>query len=281
MSLFYAYLSFDTSSKIRWSEQNEFTVFIKTLFDILMISHHNLMSSTTFDIVRDQLRDKLSEKDSVHFPRFGTVGAPIELIFEYLLNPENIKLSICYRCSSSIQCNTVSTTTIDDYIPTILYNTLWSTWCEQSNNNPCHPQSATTQDWIDLAFLAKSLTHSPVSHNTNCTAPSIIQHVYIKDPSPLLTIEVQPSLDPIFLSSKTLIIKTLNSHVEYNLRAIVYHGNFHFTSRLFDPQNGVWIYDDQKNNGFPILEKTSTDPFHPHDMRAIDNRLAHLYIYGL
>ena len=67
----------------------------------------------------------------------------------------------------------------------------------------------------------------------------------------------------------------------YNLRAIVYYGQFHFTERLFDPLQGIWAYDGQKNNGFPRPEYTWTDCSDLHKLTISEGRSAHIYIYGL
>jgi hypothetical protein len=70
MSIFYAYLTFTNTVKLLWSEETPLTNILNPLFQELTSSRKNMMSTTSFNIVRDHVRDYLSNCNTVIFPRF-------------------------------------------------------------------------------------------------------------------------------------------------------------------------------------------------------------------
>jgi hypothetical protein len=213
MSLFYAYISFKTPAKIKWYHQTPLAADLSLSFQNLISSHEHLMSSIYFNIVRDRLRDQLSNSEPVHFPRHGSVGAAVELIFEHMRDHQSLQLSIRRSCSSAVPCSCVSTMSINEFFPSILFSSLWTMSCEAIGHDyPLH--NTTTQEWVDIVLEAKEIfsTSCPLLHDICCTDHSTSRHVYMADPPPLLTIEIQtePPLVPHHIPSKVLNIDTIN-----------------------------------------------------------------------
>ena len=256
MSIFYAYLSFNDRDivKTRWREQTNLTNILAPFLEHLTTSSINIMCSQNFNIVRDRLRDYLSEIEQLHFPRHGPVGAPAERIFDHLINFEHTKLCISYYCPS---CTTVSnkfTLTTTEYIPTLFFSGLWTT-SSQKLSSQFHPPNASIQTWIDLDLCSKKKNYSLPTHNTICNPCFFVTNIYVGKPPPLLKFEITPGTLPIPIPCKTISLHTFDSTINYNLCAIIYLGNFHFTARLFHNEH-IWTYDGQKNNGFPSQKQS-------------------------
>ena len=231
------------------------------------------------------MRDYLSNSDSILFPRHGTLGAPAERILNYLTTFDSSKLSLNIHCSSSTPCVPTITTETNEHIPSIFFSNLWTSWSEQLHSNN-YPQTANTQNWIDLCLTAKEkqINQSLFQHSPTCFTPFRTSYTYIlENCSPLLTFEIAPNTIPLHVPNKKIYIKTslLNSTQEYNLRAIIYYGSYHFTTRLFDKENNIWIYDGQKNNGFPKFDGTLLDDSNLNNLTSLEDRTGHIYIYAL
>ena len=278
MSTFYAYLSFNDTVRAKWRAQTNLTNIIAPFFDNLTASSNNIIRPHHFNIVRDQLRDYLSETDQIHFPRNGPVGAPAELIFDHLRNLEQTKLCISYYCSSCSIISNKFTITTTDYIPALFFSELWMTSSEKLSSK-FHPPNATIQNWLDLDLRVKQKNHSPTTHNTVCNPCLFVTHIYVDKPSPLLKFEITPGTVPIPIPSRTISLQTFDSSITYNLRAIIYLGNFHFTARLFHAED-IWIYDGQKNDGYPSQKRSWSSISNLHDLTTLELRDAHIYVYS-
>jgi hypothetical protein len=281
MSVFYAYLAFNNNTKIKWSEETILSCSLALSFQEISSSNNLLMSSSTFNTIRDRLRDYLSNLDANHFPRHGAIGAPAELILHYLTQTDKNTLYASSHCSSCFLSPIL--TQINDCMPSIFFSTLWTNWCDIINQN-FQPQTATTQKWIDLAFEAKKINtiFPSISHSTNCTNFSNSHEIYMNNVPSLLFFETAPDTIPIHILCMKLNIKTCTLNIstsQYILRAIIYNGSFHFTARLFDPHQNVWTYDSQKNDGFPSPESISNEELQ--NFLTLDGRSAHIYIYSL
>lgn len=286
MSVFYAYLPLSDCIKQRWRQETPLSHALTLSFEHLISTKDNLMSSSHFNIVRDQMRDYLSNINASYFPRYGTVGAPAELILTYLKEKESPKFCITSPCSSSVSSSTDSVLlSTNDYMPTIFFSSLWTKFCSTTTDNP-PPKTASTQDWIDLIFKGKEKerSHSSTSHCLNCSpaTPCHTSNIYFDHAPPFLTFEIAPHTIPLHTPSIKLYIKTSPSQplTEYQFRAVIYHGDYHFTARIIDPHNNIYIYDGQKNEGFPSFESKLIDYKNFKNFTTLHGRSAHIYIYS-
>ena len=135
------------------------------------------------------------------------------------------------------------------------------------------PRTASTQEWVDMIFEAKlqQISNSFERHR-----------IYLDDPPPFLTFEIVPQIAPLHLPCLNLNIKSSysDSFTQYHLSAIIYHGNYHFTARIIDPNKNVYTYDGQKKKGFPSFESKLCDIKNREYFTEHDGRSAHLYIYS-
>jgi hypothetical protein len=167
-----------------------------------------------------------------------------------------------------------------DSIPSMFFSSLWTSSSEKIGKNH-HPQIATMQDWINLNFHSNTNIISQMTHLSSCNMASTNSHISVQTPSPFLTFEIILGTIPIHIPCKTLSINSIQYKHQYNLCAIIHHCDFHFTTRLFDNQNRIWIYDGQKNDGFPSLEHVSFDYSNLNILSTLHNADAHIYVYAL
>ena len=235
------------------------------------------MSSVQFNIVCDQLCDYLSNINPTSFPRYGRVGAPAEQILTFLKDKEypTIRTESFSSLDTTSHSPYPATSSTNDFLPTIFFYSLW-TKSSQTLNEREPPRTASTQKWIDIIFEAKlqQISNSFERHS-----------IYLDDPPPFLTFEIVPQNDPLHdlhLPSLNLNIKSSPSdcHTQYHLSAIIYHGNYHFTARIVDPNKNVYTYDGQKKNGFPSFESKLSDIENCEYFAEHDGQSAHLYIYS-
>ncbi|KAF6745859.1 hypothetical protein DFP72DRAFT_785879, partial [Ephemerocybe angulata] len=64
---------------------------------------------------------------------------------------------------------------------------------------------------------------------------------------------------------------------QYNLRAIVYLGAYHYTARIIH-RNTVWEYDGQLNNG--RLSMSSAQITDLNVLQSMGGRRAHIFLYA-
>ena len=203
MSIVYAFLFFNDDVKVKWSHQTPLTSLLTPLILRLISLHENIMSFDSFNHVRDKLHDYLSLSDPIHFQRFGTVGAPVQEIFEFLKTDHSYRLSLTCNCSTSTSAQPLTTTSTNS-IPTILFSSLWTSWIQEMDELPTHPSTyVTTQDWIDLMIRIKQKKHQASSTSTSNSCPNIPTtcDVYINDPPPLLVFEIAPDTIPNHMPS--------------------------------------------------------------------------------
>ena len=274
MAFFYGYVSLSHCIKEKWRQQTSLTHALVLSFDHLKSCNDHLMSSIQFNIVRDQLRDYLSSIDPTSFPRYGRVGASAEQILTFLKDREcpTIRTVSFSSLDTPLHppCPPISST--NNYLPTIFFNSLW-TKPSRTVYDRDPPRTASTQEWLDMIFEAKLQQMSNSSERSR---------IYLDDPPPFLTFETVPHTAPLHLPSFHLDIKSSysNNFAQYHLSAIIYHGNYHFTARIIDPNKNVYTYDGQKKNGFPSFESKSCDIKNCEYLTEHDGRSAHLYIYS-
>jgi hypothetical protein len=78
--------------------------------------------------------------------------------------------------------------------------------------------------------------------------------------------------------SKTINIRTGMNVEKFYLKGIIYHGGFHFTSRIIKDDGNVWFHDGQLGRAC-IYEKHIVQ-FDSNEIRNCDQRNASLIVYA-
>ena len=97
----------------------------------------------------------------------------------------------------------------------------------------------------------------------------------------MLIIEVMPDTTPSVVHSRNLVIPGPHEPVDYLLRAIIYLGNFHYTTGMLGRDGNIWTYDGRKNGGTPYLDQECTNPnIHMGPLATFGGHRACIYIYA-
>ena len=78
--------------------------------------------------------------------------------------------------------------------------------------------------------------------------------------------------------NKKLKVRVQVEHIHFHLRAIVYFGGFHFTSRLISNEHSVWFHDGQTSAN-ECVYIGELNLFHRNDLSTCDGKQAVLAIY--
>ena len=96
----------------------------------------------------------------------------------------------------------------------------------------------------------------------------------------MLVIEVMPDTTPSVVPSKNLTILGPHEAQNYSLRAVIYLGNFHYTTRMLGLDGNIWSYDGRKNGRTPYLDQVCTNPnMHMGSLATFGSHRASIYIY--
>jgi len=172
MTIFYAYLSMNNNSRQRWSQQTNLNQALDQLFRWLTSSCETLMSCHKFNTIRNHLRDFLSNQDSLHFPRHSLFGAPADLIFNYLKQPEDNTLSVIYTCRSLPVCGPPVVILMEQSLPTVWSSSCWTEWRRRSAQQdlPDNLTATSMQTWLDMALTARTETPLEITCESLCTS---------------------------------------------------------------------------------------------------------------
>ena len=79
-------------------------------------------------------------------------------------------------------------------------------------------------------------------------------------------------------TSHKIVFHTDEGNITLHLRGIIYHGGYHFTSRVIDSEGNVWYYDGQK--GQTCDEEGNLGSKSDQDLRECKGRNLVLAVYS-
>lgn len=234
---------------------------------------HSQISVTPamFDQERDNLRDDLSLMRSTMFPRRGHALASVTDILEELFPPSYCDSRLAHTCSDWCLHHKLRVT-----LPNVIYGT----------HEGAQDLNSYLRAWVMETYAIFSENLYPMTNHAACL-PNMGRSCNVRDITgsrerqickPYVYFEIHPDL-PCVQVSKTLTIPCMKELCSYRLAGIVYHGNFHFSSRLFLPDDTVWVYDGQINGGYATLEVNLT-PDYTVELAALNGKKAHVLVYA-
>lgn len=267
-----------------WSHYSDTALILGKSFDLLLSAQADIHNSSILNIFWDELRDHLSACDPIHFQRHGGVGAPAQLIFDYLLPSTTHHLSLVQYCPNDCYQNVV---TCEWTLPTCLSEALWDQTVD-SVDSVMDMDSVTIESWIDTYIKCKLATYLDNAIPTNlcehgCNAQILHKIIFVDAPK-MFAVEVPPESAPTPLPVVDLTLPGTNSPLYYKLTGIIYAGGYHFTAKFLTSDHKLWYYDGQKNNGHPYLDtdwNPSADIEHCDALAKFNERTAHVYIFSL
>lgn len=276
MLLFSVYRSFDEIWKRAWHTLSPFHNMLGDMFDVLMYSPDNMMSSQLFDFSRDNLRNFLHQRNADRFPRTGQVGTAASNIFEEL--DESRQLCLTGVCVG--QChddgNTQSSTAeLTACLPTICFPIHGPEQCKAPTD---------LQEYIDNFFILKLQRLAREGRICSTCGLTLKLVLHLQSQPSMICFEVPGDMYSSLLPVSNLLIPQLNCSKCYELRGVLYLGDFHFTARIMETDGTVWTDDGNKNHGRPVADNSCSHLVSEGKLDCLmyqGSSKAHIYIYSL
>jgi hypothetical protein len=168
----------------------------------------------SFEKARDTIRHKLHFQSPTQFP-YGTRGTSVSTLASTLFAPQNLVAISSPECTN---CE-YSEPSIDDRLDFVLY---------EKEDTP-----KSTSHWL------RSLEHETHEKCPQCFSV-MMQPISFKSSPNVLVFEINSRNIKI---SKTLKFEQEGETVVLDVRGLIYHGDFHFTSRIIGIDGNVWYHD--------------------------------------
>src|ERR1700734_1386815 len=168
----------------------------------------------TFETARDTIRHEIHTKNPEQFP-YGTRGTSVAALTSTILAPHGfvaISSPVCTSCE-------YSEPSIDDRLEFVLHEK------EDTPKSTCK--------WLG------SLEHETHEKCPHCFS-AMMQPINFKSAPSVLVFEINSRKIKV---SETLKFEQEGETVVLNVRGLIYHGDFHFTSRIIGTDGMVWYHD--------------------------------------
>jgi hypothetical protein len=168
----------------------------------------------SFEKARDTIRHELHTQSPAQFP-YGTRGTSVSALASTIFAPQN------FVAISSPECTNCeySEASIDDRLDFVLY---------EKEDIP-----KSTSHWL------RSLQHETHEICPQCFS-AMMQPISFKSAPNVLIFEINSRNIKL---SKTLKFEQEGETVVLDVRGLIYHGDFHFTSRIIGTDGIVWYHD--------------------------------------
>ena len=165
----------------------------------------------SFETARDTIRNKLHSQSPAQFP-YGTRGTSVSAFASTILAPHN------FVAISSPECTNCeySEASIDDRLDFVLY---------EKEDTP-----KSTSQWL------RSLEHETHARCPECLS-AMMQPISFKSAPNVLIFEINSRNIKL---SKTLKFEQEGETVVLDVKGLIYHGDFHFTSHIIGTDGIVW-----------------------------------------
>jgi hypothetical protein len=173
-----------------------------------------LNGQTSFETARDTIRHELHSQHPAQFP-YGTRGTSVAALTSAILAPNDFVAISSPECTNCEYSEPI----MNDRLDFVLHEKVEM------------PKS--TSQWL------WSLEHETHEECPDCSC-ALKQPISFKSAPNLLVFEINSKNIKI---SKTLKFVQDGETVVLDVRGLIYHGDFHFTSRIIGNDNNVWYHD--------------------------------------
>ena len=204
----------------------------------------------SFETARDTIRKEIHSHSPALFP-YGTRGTSVSALASAILAPHNfvaISHAECTNCE-------YSEASIDDRLDFILY--------EKDN------ASKSTGNWV------RALKHKTHERCPECFYV-MMQPISFKSAPNILIFEINSRNIKV---SKTFKFEQEGEAVILYVKGLIYHGDFHFTSRIIGNDGIIW-YHDGMTTGSSCENEGDFDKFSSKDLLKCKGKRLSLVVYA-
>jgi hypothetical protein len=206
----------------------------------------------TIERIRNNIRQDLHHHFPDIFP-YGHRGTSVAELANKMFHNVQVNASSQLQCMNCDLCDD----SVDDQLSPVIYGI------------PNIHVSATVMEQLQTTLVTESRQVC-----TECTNPLTNVITYHHFPK-LLIFSIGGYQIEI---NKFVKVRTNGGTKKFYLKGIVYHGGFHFVSRIVEKDNTVWFHDGQLGRGC-IYEKM-LEEFSSSDLHMCSERIASLVIYA-
>ena len=204
----------------------------------------------SFETVRDTIRQELHSQSPDQFP-YGTRGTSVSALVSTILAPQS---PVAFSTLECTKCE-YSELSINDRLEFVLY---------QKGDTP-----KSTCNWLG------SLQHETHEICPQCFS-EMMQPISFKISPSMLVFEINTRNIKV---SKTLKFEQEGRTVVLDVRGLIYHGDFHFTSRIIGTDGIVW-YHDGMTTGSNCENDGDFDKFSSNDLLNCRGKKLILVVYA-
>jgi hypothetical protein len=204
----------------------------------------------SFETARDTIRHEIHSHSPAQFP-YGTRGTSVSALASAILAPHNFVAISCPECTN---CE-YSEPSIDDRLEYVLH---------EKDDAP-----KSTSHWLG------SLEHETHERCPQCFS-AMMQPISFKSVPSVLVFEINSKNIKV---SKTLKFEQGGETVVLDVRGLIYHGEFHFTSRIIGTDGIVW-YHDGITTGDSCENEGNFDKFSSRNLLKCKGKKLILVVYG-
>src|ERR1700683_2627242 len=204
----------------------------------------------SFETARDTIRHEIHSQSPAQFP-YGTRGTSVSVLTSAILAPQN------FVAISSPECTNCeySEASIDDRLNFVLY---------EKEDTP-----KSTSHWL------RSLEHETHERCPQCFS-AMMQPISFKSAPNVLIFEINSRNIKL---NKTLKFEQEGETVVLDVRGLIYHGDFHFTSRIIGTDGIVW-YHDGMTTGSSCENEGDFDKFSSRNLLKCKGKKLILVVYA-
>ena len=204
----------------------------------------------SFETARDTIRHEIHSQSPAQFP-YGTRGTSVSALASAILAPQN------FVAISSPECTNCeySEASIDDRLNFVLY---------EKEDTP-----KSTSHWL------RSLEHETHERCPQCFS-AMMQPISFKSAPNVLIFEINSRNIKL---NKTLKFEQEGETVVLDVRGLIYHGDFHFTSRIIGTDGIVW-YHDGMTTGSGCENEGDIDKLSSRDLLKCKGKKLILVVYA-
>jgi hypothetical protein len=204
----------------------------------------------SFETARDTIRHEIHSQSPAQFP-YGTRGTSVSALASAILAPQN------FVAISSPECTNCeySEASLDDRLNFVLY---------EKEDTP-----KSTSHWL------RSLEHETHERCPQCFF-AMMQPISFKSAPNVLIFEINSRNIKL---SKTLKFEQEGETVILDVRGLIYHGDFHFTSRIIGTDGIVW-YHDGMTTGSSCENEGDFDKFSSKNLLKCKGKKLILVVYA-
>lgn len=242
-ALTWLYLHATDAWRRKWIQESATADFLSGHFRKIMTALSSPMPDRTVPALfvkgRDELRDRLFQRNPTMFPRRGPRYASVTYLLQVLADDR----SPSYYATAILSCGTAGCPLLMKNLKAKYYILTPSGW-NTSTGIASPPYHESLETWIKKHYSSPTLTKT-ADRCMQCRRQLSRRLVFRK--STWFWFEVFPEFRHVVIPA----FKVSLGSATFRLATVIYFNGNHYRARVCDPSGSWWFYDGQRYEGHP------------------------------